>query len=65
MARAPSGTTVAPFVRSLLPIDSSKGPKLRTYPCFVMEGQCCSAPPSCNQNATYSAITAANHILKA
>ena len=30
MARAPSGTTFAPFVRSLFLIESSKGPKLST-----------------------------------
>jgi hypothetical protein len=33
MARAPSGTTFSPFARSLFPIDSLKGPRLRTLPC--------------------------------
>ena len=36
MARAPIGATFAPFVRSLFPIDSPKGPKLRTLPCLLI-----------------------------
>jgi hypothetical protein len=32
MGRAPSGAILVPLVRNLFPIDSPKGPKLRTLP---------------------------------
>jgi hypothetical protein len=32
-----SGPSFAPFVRSLFPIDSSKGPKPRTFPCWSLD----------------------------
>src|SRR5271168_2396145 len=31
MARAPSDTTIVPFIRSLFPMESSYGPKLRAF----------------------------------
>jgi hypothetical protein len=52
MARAPSGTTFVPLVRSLLNIDSSNGPKLTTFRFSPLIG-CFSSTPALGVGARY------------